>query len=73
MKPPNAMNEDFRRIVSSLLSLMQSLPRLVNESGYQDIDNEWRKLPDCELPAHMTISENIDMFWHNLYHCDDHD
>lgn len=70
LKPSNAMRGTFRKSVPSLLSLMQKLPRLVDEQEYQNIDDEWRKLPDYELPPHISISDNADTFWHNLYHSD---
>ncbi|KAL1488689.1 hypothetical protein ABEB36_014488 [Hypothenemus hampei] len=59
LKPSKAMNGSFRRTC---------LKTIIND--YQNIDDDWRKLPDYELPSHINTSDDIDVFWHNLYHSD---
>lgn len=45
---------------------MQLLPRAVRKDQYQLIDDEWRNLPQFQLPDHVKIDDDIDSFWHKL-------
>lgn len=45
----------------------------MNSQQYQVIDNEWRQLPHFELPAHIDIKDQVDIFWSKLLICDEGD
>lgn len=51
----------------SLMPLMQLLLRIVAPEQYQSIDDEWRRLPNFELPADVNVSDPADFFWGKLY------
>lgn len=62
LNPSKAMLRNSRNKMASLLPLMKTLPRIVNSRQYQLIDDEWRQLPYFELPAHIDIKDQVDVF-----------
>lgn len=73
LNPPKAMLQSSRNLMPSLLPLMKTLPRIVNNQQYQVIDDEWRQLPYFELPAHIDVKGQVDVFWSKLLICDESD
>lgn len=57
----------------SLVPILQALPRTVLEEKWQLIDDEWRMLPSFELPEHIKITDDIDVFWHKVLHINESD
>lgn len=47
-----------------LFYLMQCVPRIVQESNMQLVDNEWRELPCYKLNDVILKATDDDVFWH---------
>lgn len=59
--PTNAMSESYRNKVSTLLPLMNIVPRIVSGEIMQNVDDEWRRLPTLINQVDMTLPP--DEFW----------
>lgn len=69
LNPSKAMLQSSRDKMPSLLLLMKALPRTVNSQQYQLIDDEWRQLPHLDLPDHINVTDQVDVFWSKLLIC----
>lgn len=67
------MLRNSRDEMPSLLPLMKALPRIVKDQQYQLIDDEWRQLLYFNLPDHINIKDQVDVFWSKLLICDEGD
>lgn len=61
-KPQLAVQHSTRDKMPSLLPLLSSLPRISKREDFQDIDDEWRRLPLHQFD-NDDLKLEIDVFW----------
>jgi hypothetical protein len=64
--PSTAVSFGTRDHTPSLLPLFKLLPRVSNESNWQSIVDEWRKLPFLKLETDISTDDDCDVFWGKL-------
>lgn len=55
LDPENALSCRYRNTVPTLVNLMRNMPRCLGQLSMQDIDDQWRRLPNCteSLPSNI--------------------
>lgn len=68
LDPENALSCRYRNTVPTLVNLMRNMPRCLGQLSMQDIDDQWRRLPNCteSLPSNILNTKKPDEFWHQL-------
>lgn len=64
--PENAVALEYHNTVPTLLPLLSQLVRLADKSTWQEIDDEWRKLPFQQKVSLPPINQEVVQFWGTL-------
>lgn len=67
-KPKTALLLSTRKEYPSLFPILALLPRITknNDDFIQKVDNEWRLLPNLNIPENIKTIEEPDLFWNEL-------